>query len=385
MGSDVAKIKGFVRRGGEVSYYDPHQILIVGLDVAPGEEDWPFVCPRLDKEVREVEAEVKGTWRPEFGDVSLDGIRQEGVLRPVEAARRNSEGKHGANVVQDQLVRVAGTRRLLRARIVWDEEAKARVPVERRKGAVPVLIRKGAPEVLYGLNMNENFRKGITRLERAAQVVHWLQHVPTQLVDDAARYRAAATAFRCTDKTIKNLIAIPQCTKAVQQLIDEGVEDAKGKIVRLAYERAFTLAQLPAAEQDRIAAELRATGAQGETAKRVIRAVKDANGQRPSISLRLYSSPKVADVYDKLGTVKDTPETRIAQAVVARLFRDDKALDTYPVLKECFDAVLHDGRGWKKGKPRTKPGPDGEAAAKGGGRSRGGRRKKPKDGRGAEE
>ena len=64
MGSNVNKIQGFASRG-ELTAFDPSEIVIVGLDVPLTAENWWAYCPRVDEPIEE-----------EFlADVRANGVR----------------------------------------------------------------------------------------------------------------------------------------------------------------------------------------------------------------------------------------------------------------------------------------------------------------------
>lgn len=341
MGSDVAKIKGFVGRGGEVARYNPHEVFIVGIDVEPDEDLWPFECARLDEEQAEVEAEIAGKWTPGPDDLSLASVRLHGILQPGIGVR-----------LKGRVFVVDCRRRALRGRIVWDEEKKKGVAEADRKGALPMRLISLAGEIgvrggktlaeIYAINLAANQHKPMTAMQRAQAMLHFYDHLPEKNPDGTpvARSRqvdATAKQFGVTERTVENNLRLLSTSAKVQEAVTEGV-DVGGNRVHLSMANATQLSALPKKEQDAALAKMIATGAvKGHKAKASIHgAVKNAKGD-PEPTGRMLSRAVIERWHRALAVGP-------AKRALGRVLGNVDALRGWPELVEAFDKATAKGK-----------------------------------------
>lgn len=232
MGSQSVKaIEGFASRGGELPWVDPHAIKIVGLDLEQTADNWFAVCPRADEPIEE-----------DF----IDDVRRNGVRVAVDVY------KDGNTVVM-----LDGRRRVRAARMVRDEQAKAKVPLDQRI-TVRVNIRSGDPIHLFTHNVGSENRKPRSAMQRASLMLHAKNHGVTE--------DAIAQMFGVTAQVVKYTLKLHDLAADVQRAVDSGT---------LPVREAVKLADKPREEQKKILSALVAADAtRGARASNGIAAAK---------------------------------------------------------------------------------------------------------------
>jgi ParB-like chromosome segregation protein Spo0J len=227
--------EGFLARGGDVPLVRPHDVLIVGFDVAESDELWYARCPRA--------AEMPDT---DF----VQSIRGPNKVEQPVAVFRDGE----------RILALAGRRRIKAARLVWDEQDAARVPEEERV-ELRYILHAGTPEELYAINVRENnARKDLTPMQRADG---W------RAVSDRLGVARVAALNGVSEKTVRDALAIFECAPKVQRAFEDG---------KLAAALAPKFAGLPRTEQAALFDEMVAKGAtKGRAAKKAIEEKKKGN------------------------------------------------------------------------------------------------------------
>jgi ParB family chromosome partitioning protein len=212
-----------------------------------------------------------------------------------------------------------GRRRLKAARIVWDEQAAAGLP-EAKRIIVRFIMQTGTPAELFRVNRSSHDdRKDLTPAQRALLMAHFAKHVDG--------IEAVAREFGCTVTTVKNSMALLECSERVQQAIAAGT---------IAPTAAVRLARMPRAEQDAKLEQMIARGAtRGAAAVEIMR---DEDAPAP-LATRLRPVGFFERWYDGLGTAAAEQE-KLARAVLGFVLGDDRALEEWPQLLEGARAAL---------------------------------------------
>jgi hypothetical protein len=182
-------------------------------------------------------------------------------------------------------------------------------------------MQTGSPAELFRVNRSSHDdRKQLTPLQRALLMAHFSKH--------AGGLEPVATEFGCTVQTVKNNLALLNCSERVQQAIVAGP---------LAMTAAIRLSRLPRAEQDAKLDRMIARGAtRGAGAEQVIREAGDGTAAalarlRPVGFFERWRgelNPEASDI------------DRVAHAVLGFSLGDERALDAWPELRERAQAAL---------------------------------------------
>lgn len=309
--SSSTNITGCIGRGGDVPWINPHEVVIAGVDEPLTDETWFAFCPRLEQRVA-----------PD--DKLLHDIRQNGVLRPIEGCR---DGK--------RLLLLAGRRRTLRARIVWDEEKRRRVPDKENKGGLRFLVRDGEPDELFAFNVSENERENLTALQRAQLLRHGLRHMHGTEAENIA---ALAEREEVVPATIKNRLAILDCHPVVQAAISTG---------QIPETAAKEFAAMPKADQGKKLEELVSKGiTKGGALKQGLRAAREGKsaadgGNVIRVRSRVFWERFRDEAYPD-AAIRE--HAKIAWALARYHLGDDTALDKLPSLKAMAERAGGDKR-----------------------------------------
>lgn len=296
MGSDVAKLQGFEARGGEVAAFNPKEIFIVGIDEPLTAENWFAFCPRVKEPIDEA---------------FLEDIRQNGV-------RMSLDGYRDGN----RIGLLDGRRRLRHARIVRDEQDKARIPVADRI-KVRVTIRRGEHDDLYSYNVGSFDRKELTPEQRALMMQNYQKYG-----HDNAQ---TARKFSCDERTVTNTLAILDCANEVRADFNSGVLPC-----RLApqYAKETRERQLEMRKE-----QLAAGATKGAAADNAVRAMRAGNKVAAPDHQKLLSGGFVKRWDAALDDVKETKAVEVGRAVIKFMFGHKNALNDYPELKEAAVAA----------------------------------------------
>lgn len=292
--SSVTKVQGVIRRGGDVPVIDPHEPVVVGLDVPYADAYWFSYCPRADENV---------------DDAFVNSIRQPNEVRdPIHVCR------DGARVLV-----LDGRRRVKAARIVWREQAAAGVSEERRV-VLRFVMQTGTPAELFQVNRSSHDdRKDLTPAQRALLMAHFAKHVDG--------LQAVATEFGCTVQTVRNSMALLKCSERVQQAVGAGT---------IASTAAVRLARLSRVEQDAKLEQMIERGAtRGAAAAEVMR----ADDAAPPPASRLRPIGFFERWFDGLA-LTELEHAKIARAVIGYVLGDDRALDEWPQLRDGAQTAL---------------------------------------------
>lgn len=340
MGSSIKNTPGFVSLGGEAPELDPHAIVIVGHDI-PDVPELSFArCPRLAEEVAEVAAEVGGTFTPGEDGLSLASIRQHGVIDPAPIYKLKSPLTlpDGRTLPFGTPIALDGRRRILRARIVFDEEKARRVPVAERKGLVRVLPKTGGEEALFQFNRLGNTGKPMRPEHRAELMKTWMALMPGDQLDDKIRVIAESLAVH--PRTVKNWLAIDAVVPEAREAIHGVAVDGKQR--KLPARLAPVLARLPAAEQRKQVEDWKQAGApKGNKAESKVRAAgRKQDGARlvprpgpklrpPLVIERLHTTIDIA-FRGKRGSKAEVEHLGHFRSLLAWAMGDDDAADELP-------------------------------------------------------
>lgn len=227
----IGKIEGVTAIGEELPWVSPSAIKIVGVDFEQNAENWFAFCPRAGESLE---------------DEWIDDIRQNGVRIPVDVYR---DGDH--------VVMLDGRRRVMAARIVYDEQKNNNVPEDQRI-SVRVNIRRGDPIELFSFNVASENRKARSPIHKAKLMAHAKQY--------GADDRVLAKMFGCTIQTVTNTLALLDLSSDVQNAVEKG---------ELAAYQAVKLGDLPREDQKQTLSDMVSSGAtKGAAASEVLAAAK---------------------------------------------------------------------------------------------------------------
>lgn len=232
--ASTKKLKGFAAIGSEAPYLHPDGPRIVGLDVRETAENWFAQCAR-----------VKDESDADLGEYAAEILAAADAGEPIVS-----------NVVicykdGDQAVVLDGRRTVRAARLAAAEQARRRVPVDKRV-IVRVVFKQGTPEELFRHNVDAHKAKPLTRMQTARTVLSAYKHCG----EDAAR---TAALFGKTPKYVSYHLALLDLSSTLQKKVDAGDVPVR---------EVAKLAKLPREEQDAAYAALEAAGAtRGAAAK----------------------------------------------------------------------------------------------------------------------
>jgi hypothetical protein len=191
--------------------------------------------------------------------------------------------------------------------------------VERRV-VLRFLMQTGSPAELFRINRSSHDdRKLLTPLQRALLMAHFSKH--------ADGLEPVAAEFACTVQTVKNNIALLNCSERVQQAIISGP---------LAMTAAIRLSRLPRAEQDAKLDRMIARGAtRGARADQVLREGSDGEAALARLRPIGFFERWRGELDPELSEVD-----RVAHAVLGFSLGDEHALDAWPALREHAQAAL---------------------------------------------
>lgn len=195
----------------------------------------------------------------------------------------------------------------------------------RKQGAEPVVCpcvwRRGEDAKLYEVLVAANeVRSGDSLLERAKK----MEHLRSLGRDDAQ----VAVAFGCTVATVRNSLALLECSPVVRKAVESGQVTAT---------IATQLSKLPREEQDTRLAEMvkdgSAKGARGlEAAKRA------KKGEAATAStVKMMNRNQLTEWKAKLKKAEGK-DADIALAIVSRILGQERSLANYPRLRETLEA-----------------------------------------------
>jgi ParB-like chromosome segregation protein Spo0J len=304
-------MQGFTRAGSDVPYFDPLAIVIVGIDTPLTADNWYAGCPRVNEEL---DAEF------------LDNVRQNGVVQVVHGYKDG-----------DQIVLLAGRRRVRAARIVRKEQLKAGERDPKKLISVRVELHKAPPAKLYAINVGENVqRKDFNPLQRAELMRQGLKY--------GADENTVAEAFGVTSATVRNALVIFDCAADVQKAYAAGLALASVK----------ELAKEPREKQRTMLATMTSVGAvKGAKAQNAIRQLRAGKRVTAPDSTRMRSGAFMAKFRDAIQADAqgegDVP-SEVFALIDFTLGKPD-ALRKFPTLQAAAEAAgLRPGKAGK-GKP----------------------------------
>lgn len=224
--------------------FDPFKIIIVGLDVPIDETNKQFVCDRATKPVS-----------PSF----VAKIRERGIRQPVEITSLGD----GIPIC------VAGRKRILAMRIIWDE-LRAEGVDEKSFPRVPCLDAKGTPlEMVIDMIAENEGREPDTPINQAKKM--------QLMLELKAPIEKVAEVYDRKPQTCKKIMSLLSLHEDAQALVEEG---------ELPWTAAIDLLDVPYKEQGKRAKEIVETGG----ASKVAKAKEVTKGKRKPPGARLVKS-----------------------------------------------------------------------------------------------
>lgn len=301
MGSQIMDLDGAVRRGSDIPGWNPHKLVIVGLDIPYTDAFKGLFCPRAAEPI------IKGE-DDEDGKEFVDSIRKPNRVYDTIHAVKYGKGKDG------QLYVAAHRRCVKGARIIWDEQAAAGIP-EAQRVVVRVQIHDNlTPEQIYELNVDENGqKKDLSPLQRAE---HYAYAASVMKLDQ----RTIARKFKVAQSAVSNALAMLKCAPSIVERMCLDREDPR----YIAPQHAATLAALPPHEQEQTIEAMKDAGIKptGENVRATVQEVK--KGKRKNAA----EGKKNAPVKVEPKAVTNTRSRGLVEKVLGAVFTGDAmALD----------------------------------------------------------
>lgn len=249
----------------------------------------------FDPEKLKIVTDTKSALYDKRHELALDeqmvlNVIAHGILEPV-LIRKNPEN--------GDVEVIAG-----RQRVKWAREANKRLDKQGlTKLEVPAIVKRGQDDLLLSILVSENEgRTADTPITRAEKM--------QKLLDMGKDEEQLATIFCCSKGTVKNTLALLECSSAVKKAIDGG---------KINVSTAYALSKLDASEQKTKIEEITsATGNETKPRKKSKKIREIVHGKKPKVEKETRTHKEcivLKKIIEKSKTIEDSDRvTALAMA-----------------------------------------------------------------------